>query len=87
MEPILVPLVPLFIQSRLKDVQRIRVDKRFGDYSSIGKIAHNLRGVSGIYGFDELVKIADQLEDAAKHHDDTEISDLSLRIENYLRNL
>ncbi len=55
-------ILPSFLENRKKDIILLNEAISIKDYSSIEKIGHRVAGSSGGYGFDELGKIAKQIE-------------------------
>jgi HPt (histidine-containing phosphotransfer) domain-containing protein len=83
-DPDLVDLVPGFLDNRRADVDNIRVALDRGDYKSIHRIGHNLKGDSGALGFDGLGEVGRELERAALAQDDDGIRSQVTRLTDYL---
>jgi HPt (histidine-containing phosphotransfer) domain-containing protein len=65
-DPDLAKLVDLFIGNlpRLLAALRRHADRR--DWHSLARVAHQLKGSSGCYGFDEVSSRADRLEEVCR---------------------
>jgi len=83
-DPDLEDLVPTFLENRWADVGMIRQALERGDYRTIHRLGHNIRGDSGALGFDGLSAAGRGLEDAALEQDEATINTGSLRLANYL---
>lgn len=68
------PLVPKFMTNRKREITTMTeaVDK--GDFETVRKVAHGMKGVSGSYGFPAMTAAATRLEQAAKVADGESIS-------------
>ncbi|GIL17709.1 MAG: hypothetical protein BroJett040_14600 [Oligoflexia bacterium] len=84
MEQELLPLLPSFIESRWKDMENLELYMIQGDYTAIKKLGHNLRGISGAFGFTKLVQIATNLEAAANKADHRSLENLIEEYRSYL---
>jgi HPt (histidine-containing phosphotransfer) domain-containing protein len=63
------PLLPKFMTNRKKEITAMREAVAQGDFETVRKVAHGMKGVSGSYGFPEMTTIAARLEQAAKTTD------------------
>jgi len=63
------PLLPTFIESRWRDLEKLRVGIQNADFQSLYKIGHSLRGVPGAFGFNYLVELGARIQADAKHED------------------
>ena len=61
----LADLIPGFLEHRWTDVQTLLKAMGAGDYATIGKVGHQMKGIGGGYGFDALSEIGNGLEQAA----------------------
>ncbi len=72
------PLVPKFMTNRKKEITTMTEAVAQGDFETVRKVAHGMKGVSGSYGFPEMTTVAARLEQAAKIADQGAIrSDLT----------
>lgn len=65
--------MPTYLDGRQADVQALRHALAQDDFSSIQKVAHNMKGTGSAYGFCALTEIGGRLEAAAKAGDRVEI--------------
>lgn len=73
------PLLPKFMTNRKKEITTMTDALTAGDFETVRKVAHGMKGVSGSYGFPEMTTVATRLEQAAKTADAESIrNDLSL---------
>ena len=66
-------LIPGFLNNQDRDAEKIKVLLGSGDYESIQRMGHSMRGSGGGYGFDEISEIGTRIEQAAKDRDKSEI--------------
>jgi len=66
-------LIPGFLENRSKDVKTLEVAMGKGDYETIRKLGHTMKGAGGGYGFDVITDIGRSLEQAAKAMNPDEI--------------
>ncbi|MCS7012585.1 MAG: Hpt domain-containing protein [Chloroherpetonaceae bacterium] len=59
-------IVPLFLQSRADDVQKLQSALQAARYDEMYVIAHNLAGTGAGYGFETISDIGRQMCDAIK---------------------
>jgi signal transduction histidine kinase/CheY-like chemotaxis protein/HPt (histidine-containing phosphotransfer) domain-containing protein len=78
------PLVPAFMAEMRQLVEAIRAAIAANDYATIGSLAHQIVGVGGSYGFEELSVLARSLEGAAKEADQARVQALVSACANYL---
>lgn len=63
------PLVPKFMTNRKKEITTMTEAVAQGDFETVRKVAHGMKGVGGSYGFPEMTIVATRLEQAAKTAD------------------
>jgi len=63
------PLVPGYLEHRLRDTGLIRDALTRKDFELIEHLAHILKGSGGGYGFDFISEIGDQMEERAQSGD------------------
>ncbi|MDY0040527.1 MAG: Hpt domain-containing protein [Desulforhabdus sp.] len=80
-------IVPIFLESRRKDVVELRRGLANGDYEAIRIIGHTLKGSGGGYGFQTISEIGRCLERAAKEEDREAIRQKSDELAEYLERL
>lgn len=62
-------LIPGFLENREKDVDSLETALTNEDFDSLRIIGHNLKGLGGGYGFDEMSDIGMKIENAGKSAD------------------
>ena len=83
-DPDLRDLVPVYLENRGKDLERVRAALERNEFETIQYIAHNMQGSGGSFGFADLSAIGGALEDAAREHVRPEIERQLRRLEDYL---
>jgi len=73
-----------FMQSVSQNLRDL--DKLFGEekYEEIAKIAHDIKGTSGVFGMDEGTEIAAELQYAARDRDADKTETLIRRLKAYM---
>ncbi len=66
-------LIPGFLENRCKDIVEIERLIAAGDYETIQRLGHSMKGCGGGYGFDEITDIGMQIEQAAKEKNTAKI--------------
>ncbi len=80
-------LVPEFLENRQQDVISLKEMAQGGDFDTIKRIGHNLKGSGGGYGFDEITEIGARIEEAAKENDEKVIIRETESLSDYLTNV
>ena len=62
-------LIPGFLQNRRQDVITMLEALQRGDFQSVGRLGHDMKGVGGSYGFETITDIGAALEQAAAESD------------------
>ncbi|MDO8281640.1 MAG: response regulator [Thermodesulfovibrionia bacterium] len=83
-DPDLQDLIPDFLDSMKKEVEKIGAMLSKNDLNEIQRIGHSLKGTGGSYGFNEITDIGKEMEEAAKNSDKEAIIKLNSRLDNYL---
>ncbi|MBI4825762.1 MAG: response regulator [Nitrospirae bacterium] len=83
-DPDLQDLIPDFMNSMKKEVEKIGAMLSKNDLNEIQRIGHSLKGTGGSYGFNEITDIGKEMEEAAKNSDKEAIIKLNSRLDNYL---
>lgn len=81
------PIVPSFMQNRLKDVETIATALQQQDFATIARIAHVMKGVGAGYGFDYVTEVGIALGNAARAEEPTEISRQLKFLSHYLEHV
>lgn len=58
-------LVPGYLDNRRKDIEQIYECLEKGDYETIRRLGHCMKGSGGGYGFDEITDLGAAIEQAA----------------------
>ena len=83
-EPSLRELVPGFLESRRRDLERMRHALRSGDLAAIRDVGQNIRCFSRVYGVEELTAIGEQIHCAAEECSTLRIVHLQGQLADYL---
>jgi HPt (histidine-containing phosphotransfer) domain-containing protein len=65
-EPDMVELIELFVAELPGRLSEMRRAESIGDWAQVGRLAHQLKGAGGSYGFPHLTAAALELEQAAR---------------------
>jgi len=80
-------LVPRFIQLRHEDIQAIKKALDEGDYETISRLSHTMKGSGISYGFDYISEIGMQMEHAANSQERDGVNKCLLELSSYLENI
>lgn len=83
----LVDLVPKFLANRQKDVLHIGNAIERADNEALRIIGHNMKGVGGGYGFNEITELGKRIEAAAKNGDQAVLREQLNQYKEYLANV
>ncbi len=78
-------LAPQYLARRRTQVNELRAALGAGDLSAIQVVAHQLVGSGGAYGFDEISRIARELEESALRCDPEAVRGGLAALDNYLQ--
>lgn len=67
-DPDLGELVELFVEEMPQRIAALETHGRSRDWEQLARMAHQLRGAAGSYGFDAITPCAARLESAAQGH-------------------
>ena len=67
------PIMPRFFELRCEDIEAINRNIEKGDYETIIRIGHSMKGAGGGYGFDYISEIGKAIEMAAKENNTEDI--------------
>jgi PAS domain S-box-containing protein len=67
-------LVPHYLASKPKQIEEARVCLAAGDFDTIRRFGHNLRGTGSGYGFPCMTRLGKEIENAAAQGDETRIA-------------
>lgn len=80
-------LIPGFLDNRQKDLQDLEQALEKQDFEILRSIGHNIKGVGGGYGFNEMTAIGAAIEESAKENK-LEIANENVRkLSHYLSNI
>jgi HPt (histidine-containing phosphotransfer) domain-containing protein len=68
-DPDLEAIVPGFLENRRKDAAALDTALRGNDWTTLRLLGHRMKGDGGGYGFQEISRIGDALEQAAMRGD------------------
>ncbi len=77
-------IVPLFLECRRRDLLKIRQGLQNGDYESIRKLGHNIKGAGGGFGFDAVSELGVQIEAAAEKQNGEIVGKYAEELASYL---
>lgn len=80
-------IVPLFIENKYKDIEKILKCLEKNDYDTIRRMGHNIKGTAGGYGFKQIMEIGIDIEKFAIEKNEEAISKRINDLLNYLNNL
>lgn len=83
-DPEIGDLVDTYLLNRREEASRLTSLLEAGDLDSIRRIAHNLKGSAGLYGFHELGRIGEAMERAARAGSAESIADQIAAMSDYL---
>jgi signal transduction histidine kinase/DNA-binding response OmpR family regulator len=58
--------VPAFLDNRRHDLRALREALERGDFEAVRRVGHRMRGSGASYGFDDLTRIGESLEEAGR---------------------
>lgn len=82
--PDLAELIPWFLDNRKKDIEAIEKMVASGDFKSLERVGHTLKGTCPGYGFEVLGKIGARIETAAKAGSGDEVLKLNAEMKQYV---
>lgn len=85
--PELQDLIPMFMERRYQDVEVVSEAQQCGDYETIWKVGHNMKGTGAAYGFDLVTDIGCKLEEAASRQDAAQVQSLMEELAAYLQHV
>lgn len=77
-------LIPGFLDNRKKDIETLRGALAANDAENLRSIGHNLKGVGGGYGFDEISQLGAEIEIQAKSGVLDDMDSLINKLSDYL---
>lgn len=80
-------LIPDYLKDRHLEIQKLRVALDDSDFEFIERIAHQIKGNAGSYGFDLLSSIGSQMEQDCIKGRYSKLSSYLAQMQDYLDNL
>ena len=77
-------MLPAFLANRERDVDALRAAIATGDFPTIQRLGHNMKGAGAAYGFPEISEIGAALESAARGGDLSSAHFLTAQLADYL---
>jgi len=78
-------IIPGFMDDWKEEVRFMREALEKGDYETILKLGHNMKGIGGTCGFDAITDMGRSLEEAAKVMDPVGIGKTLDKLSSYLK--
>lgn len=86
-DPDLEEIIPRFMEIRQEDLKHIREALGRGDFETIRRLGHSMKGAGGSYGFGPISKIGADIEIAGKEKRAEEIEGLLGDLTGYMENV
>ncbi len=84
-DPLLMTLIPGFLEHRQEDVGAIESALTVGDFATIRLLGHSMKGSGGSYGFEVISRIGRDIESAARERDAVAVLHGTAALSDYLR--
>ncbi len=79
-----IQLIPNFLENKEKDINKINESLEKGDFETIERLGHSMKGSGSIYGFDGITELGKTIEISAKEKNAEEIKNNVSELKNYL---
>jgi CheY-like chemotaxis protein len=80
-------IMPYFLQVKRADLERAREALERKDYELVAQVGHELKGEGGLYGFDWVTKMGDDLEKAAAGEDEAQMAKCITQLTEFFDNI
>jgi HPt (histidine-containing phosphotransfer) domain-containing protein len=80
-------LIPNFLANRRKESMELEQAVMREDFEALRMIGHNMKGVGGGYGFQQITDLGLEIENAAKHRDGERVRQCLQRYRAYLESV
>jgi HPt (histidine-containing phosphotransfer) domain-containing protein len=80
-------LIPIFLETRQKDLHSLMVAIAADDFALLRRIGHRMKGSGNSYGFPTITRIGAQIEERAKAGDKSALVALLAKYRHYLDNV
>lgn len=87
MDPDIAEIIPEYLEMRRAELPQIKIVIANKDLKKLQSIVHKIIGTAASYGFSELGRIAEEIEEAAAINDLIKIEKLFSEWEDYLNNV
>lgn len=87
MDPDIAEIIPEYLEMRRAELPQIKIVIASKDLKKLQSIVHKVIGTAASYGFSELGRIAEEIEEAAAINDLIKIEKLFSEWEDYLNNV
>jgi len=79
-----IQLIPNFLENKEKDINKINESLEKGDFETIERLGHSMKGSGSIYGFDGITELGKTIEISAKEKNAEEIKNNITELKDYL---
>ena len=79
-----IQLIPNFLENKEKDINKINESLENGDFETIERLGHSMKGSGSIYGFDGITELGKTIEISAKEKNAEEIKNNVSELKDYL---
>jgi HPt (histidine-containing phosphotransfer) domain-containing protein len=80
-------LIPGFLENRQNDILKLEQAVEKQDFETLRSIGHNLKGVGGGYGFQDMTTFGAAIEEGAKENNLEIINENVKKLSHYLANV
>ena len=80
-------VMPYFLQVKRADLEQAREALERKDYELVSRVGHELKGEGGLYGFDWVTKMGDDLEKAAADEDEAQMAKCIKQLTEFFHNI
>ena len=84
-DPDLEDLIPGFLENRIQDVEKLRLELEQNNFVNVTSIGHSIKGVGGGYGFELMSELGAKIEIAGKEESPDAIRENIDQLDNYLK--
>lgn len=83
-DDVVIDLIPRYLENRRGDVQALRAAIAQGDFDTIRRLGHSMKGSGGGYGLDAVTDMGRGLEEAGKAQDGDAAGQWLEKLEDFL---
>lgn len=77
-------LIPEYVKNRHQELEVLRTALAASDFEELRQRGHRMKGVGAPYGFEQVTRIGERIEDCAKSNDGAAIEKLVAEYADYL---